>query len=75
MNCATVTSSTLSEFGRMDAGFYLGLVDGEDAQASVERAQRGVDRAVVRLKNAVTKATEASARTQRMIQEGKVVPY
>jgi hypothetical protein len=58
----------------MDAGFYLGLIDGQEQAEKVERARRNLTAAISRLQNAIDEATEVAARTQRMIKEGEVVP-
>lgn len=74
MKAAIVKASTIAKYGRLDAGFYLGQVDGEEQSAKVERARRQVDASIKRLQNAISEATEAAARTQQMIQDGEVIP-
>ena len=76
MKAAIVSSAGIaaSPNHRLDAGYYLGLVDGKEPQMAVEDAKKRVDTAITRLSNTITSATEASARTQRLIKEGKVVP-
>lgn len=74
MKAAIVQASTLAKYNRMDAGFYLGLVDGEEQAADIERARKNLDAAITRLHNVIVRATEVAARTQRMIKDGEVVP-
>ena len=77
MKCAIVSSRAIAESKRLEfrAGYYLGLVDGVEPQQAVEKRQLQADRAIDRLKDTIAEAVVASARSQRLIKEGKVVPY
>ena len=74
MKAASVQASTMFKHGRMDPGYYLGLVDGEDADEKVARAEKAVKQAQSRLRTAKAKRREARARTARLIREGEVSP-
>lgn len=70
MRAAVVSSKTIAKYGRMDPGFYLGLVDGKEENAAVDRAELRVKQAA----RAVTARAEARARRAQMISSGEVVP-
>jgi len=70
-----VKSSTMAKYGRMDAGFYMGQIDGEDPAEKVEAAVKQLQKAETRLQNALAAQEEAAANAQRMIDEGEVVPW
>lgn len=74
MKAAIVRSSTLEKYRRWDAEFYLGNLMGAEQAEKVERARRNLDRAIAQLKNAIQEATDVAARTQRMIEDGEVIP-
>jgi hypothetical protein len=75
LKVAIVKCSVIREHRRMNAGHFLGQVDGEDAQQQIAAAKRRLERAIAHLNLRIQKAAEAAARTQRLIDEGKIVLF
>jgi len=75
MKIAIVKASTVAaNDNRLDAGHYLGQVEGRDAMDRVEYYKKKADSAVTKLQGAIDDMVEAAARQKRMIDNGEVIP-
>lgn len=69
-----VKASALTKYRRMDAGFFVGLVDGREADAAIEAAQQAHARALARLQRTIDAKVKVAARAKKLIDDGDVVP-
>lgn len=74
MKCAIVKASAIAKHGRMDADYYLGMVEGRDHDERIAFYRGRVQSAAVKLEEACDAKIEDTARVTRMIQDGEIIP-
>lgn len=75
MRAAVVPLSTvIKNKNRLDAGFFLGMVDHRTGEEIVKEAERRLRQAKSRLKNAKKQREELDSRRQQMIEGGEIIP-
>jgi len=73
--CAIVSSATIAKYKRLDPGFYLGQVEGEEAQDRVDAAKKRLESAERSYQRALDEQKESDERVEQMIQDGEIVPW
>lgn len=74
MKTAIVSSAAIRKHGRLDAGFYLGLVDGRTAEQALIAAEQRVRRATRHLLTVTARVRTRALETRKLIESGEVVP-
>lgn len=72
MKAGIVSSKTMSEHDRLDAGYYLG--GDKDLEEKVERAKKRVKQSIAALREARDELRKARERHEAMVASGEVEP-
>ena len=75
MKVCTVSAAAIAKHKRLDAGYYLGLVDGADIDEAITRAEAQVAGAIKRLVTLCRQKQEHSQRIAKMIHDGEIKPW
>ena len=75
MKVVIVNSSTLTKYGRWDAGFFTGMTDHQTGEEAIAKAQEAVKVAQKRLEAAIKRHYDNEARIQQMVDAGEIIPF
>jgi hypothetical protein len=74
MKACIVSSRTITKYNRMDAGFYLAVVEGAVVDELITEAERKLVVAERRLVELCREKQTQTLRIAKMIREGEIMP-